>query len=321
MELTPLTRVRAAVGRYTQSPGYEKLLQADYFVDLTASTSQSLSSERSTHVLAALEHTFAPGLTGRIEGYYKHFDQMIVGRLETPDETAARVAQYNFPVALQSNVPTDPIITSFPVNGATGKAYGVDVYIEKKAMSASDRLSGWASYTFGRALIDAYGREYPFDYDRRHALSIVGTFGVSRRLDLSATWRVASGFPNTPPIGVRVAPTLAPGAVDGAPGSLIPLRDAGDALVWTVDNGSVANLNSGNYPTYARLDVRVTFKPRSANGRWQVYVEMLNALDRKNVTTLQPQLDFDATSDRPTVSTSSDAGLPRLPSFGVRYRF
>ena len=31
----PDLRVRAATGLFTQSPGYEKLLQADYFVDLT----------------------------------------------------------------------------------------------------------------------------------------------------------------------------------------------------------------------------------------------------------------------------------------------
>ncbi|MES1254089.1 MAG: TonB-dependent receptor, partial [Acidobacteriota bacterium] len=134
-ELTPLTRLRGAVGRYTQSPGYEKLLQADYFVDLTSASGRTLSSERSTHVLGALEHVFAPSVTGRTEFYYKRFDQIIVGRLETPEETAARVAQYNFPPALSANVPTAPIITSIPVNGASGRAYGLDVYIEKKVRS------------------------------------------------------------------------------------------------------------------------------------------------------------------------------------------
>jgi hypothetical protein len=122
-------------------------------------------------------------------------------------------------------------------------------------------------------------------------------------------------------VGVRVAAGLAPGATSGAPGSLVPVRDTNGLLVWTVDLGSAANLNTGRLPTYARLDLRVTFKPRQASGRWQVYLEMLNALNRQNVTSLQSELAYDPTSDRPRITSSSNTGLPRLPSFGLRVRF
>ena len=47
LDLTPRTRLRFAIGRYTQSPGYEKLLQSDYFVDLTSADSGQIKSERS----------------------------------------------------------------------------------------------------------------------------------------------------------------------------------------------------------------------------------------------------------------------------------
>ena len=40
------TRLRAAVGRYTQSPGYEKLVQSDYVLDLTGDRSAAFAANR-----------------------------------------------------------------------------------------------------------------------------------------------------------------------------------------------------------------------------------------------------------------------------------
>ena len=91
------------------------------------------------------------------------------------------------------------------MNGADGSAYGFDVYVAHQPTSASERFSGWGSYTWGRANITNYGRRYPFDYDRRHALSLVGTYRVTRWLELAGSARVASGFPYDPVLGLVVA--------------------------------------------------------------------------------------------------------------------
>jgi hypothetical protein len=317
VDLTSRTRLRAAVGRFTQSPGYEKLLQSDYFVDLSDETARGLSSERSIHTIAAVEHQLTPAVTVRAEGYSKRFSRLLLGRLETPAETALRVARYDFPAAYQSSIPREVQITSVPDNGGEGHAYGFDAYVEKRLVRPADRMSGWASYTWGRANLDAYGVRRPFDYDRRHALSVVSTLGLSARLDLGTTLRVASGFPATDPVGVRIAAVDAP---DDS-GRLVPSLDQSGQPVWVVDFGGVSNLARGRLPVYARLDMRVTFKPRNPAGRWQIYVDVLNVLNRKNVTQLEPDLEPDPTSDRPTIRRTSDSGLPRLPSVGFRYRF
>jgi hypothetical protein len=314
---TPATHIKVSVGRFTQSPGYEKLLQSDYFVDLTSDAAQHLESERSLHVIAGLDRTLSRSVSLRVEGYDKQYDRLIIGRLETPAETAARVAQYDFPANLADSIPTAPQITSEPINGASGQAYGVDVYLEKRQQSPGDRLSGWVSYTWGKATIDEYGISRPFDYDRRHAVSLVSTLALTRRIDFGSTLRVAPGFPATTPIGVRVAADPAP---DGS-GRLVPAVDAQGRTVWTIDYGDVSNLDRSRLPVYARLDLRLTFKPSSAAGRWQLYFEVLNALNRKNVSQLQPELDYNPAGDQPTISYKSDSGLPLLPSFGFRYRF
>lgn len=316
--LTPRTILRAAAGLYTQSPGYEKLLQSDYFVDLSNANSLGLQSERSVHVISGLEHTLG-SLTARAEMFFKTFDRALVGRLETPDETAARVAEYDYPLALQSSIPRAAQITTLPTNSASGESYGFDFYVEKRQVGARDRLTGWLAYTWGKATLDNYGVRYPFAYDRRHSLSLVSTWRFLPRLDLGATLRVASGFPFTAPIGVRVASTLAPGATEGAPGSLIPRTDNG-LYLWTTDYGGAAQLNRGRLPLYARLDLRFTYM-RSPASRWQIYVEAINALNRENASSLTPALEYNPASDRPSVRLDNDGGLPFFPSFGLRFRF
>ena len=108
MALNAATRLTAATGLYTQSPGYEKLLQADHFTDLTAAGRLDLRPERATHVLVGIDRDVAPGLLGRVELYYKSFSDLIVGRLETEDERLARLARYDFPPVLQSSCSRPP---------------------------------------------------------------------------------------------------------------------------------------------------------------------------------------------------------------------
>jgi hypothetical protein len=318
--VTPQTTLRAATGLYTQSPGYEKLLQSDYFVDLTNASDIDIKSERSRHLVLGLEHQVSANVSAKVEGYYKTFDRLLVGRLESPEETASRVAQYDFPADLAWSVPAAPQITSVPASSGAGNSYGFDVYLQRRAAAPTDRITGWVSYTWGKAFIENYGRRYAFDYDRRHALSVVSTLRLSRRFDLGATLRIASGFPENAPIGVRVASELAPGATEGAPGSLIPARDEAGNLGWTIDRGGVENLNNARLPVYARLDLRLTYtSPRASH--WQLYFEAINALNRDNAGVLRASLQYNPDGPQPTIRLEREQGLPLLPTFGLRFKF
>ena len=141
----------------------------------------------------------------RVEGYYKASSQLLIGRLETDAERQDAARAVRFPPDLASSLPADPIITSVPTNDGRGHAYGFDLFVSRTSAPASARVRGWASYTWGRAERDAYGRAYPFEYDRRHAFSAVASYRLSERWELAATIRMASGFPGPPPLGVVVA--------------------------------------------------------------------------------------------------------------------
>jgi len=306
-------RLRAAGGLYTQSPGYEKLTQSDYFVDLSGARELGLRHERATHLVLGLEQDLGPDLTARVEGYYKRFDDLLVGRLETEAERAARVGRYDFPEALRESVPAAPIILSAPTNDAGGDAWGLDVFLTHGNPAA--RLTGWVSYAWGRAERESYGRRYAFEYDRPHAFNAVGRYRLTSRWDLAATVRLASGFSHTPALGLRVA------SVEDDRGRLVPATDSAGNLQYTVDYGGVENLNSGRLPHYARVDFRATYQRGGADGGWSLYVEVINLLGRDNAITLEPRLQHDPGAELPRLSEVPSQGFPRVPTFGLRFRF
>jgi hypothetical protein len=321
--LTPATRVRAAVGRYTQSPGYEKAAQSDYVLDFTHEAVGALTSEQAWQGSAGVERELGRGVVLKVEGYYKRFSDVLIGRLEPEDERRARLARYDFPADLASSLPVNPLITTVPTNDGRGRAYGFDVFVSRTSAPAGTRLTGWASYTWGKAERDAYGRRYPFEYDRRHAATVVSSFRFTPGWELAATTRVASGFPRTAPLGVRVFGREDDDDRDGdgVTDEILPDRDAAGRLVYAVDFGGVGNLNGARLPVFARVDARLTWRPRGDRGRWELYLEVINVLDRQNAGAFDPRLEYDPASDRPRIVEERDQAIPRLPTLGVRFRF
>jgi hypothetical protein len=319
--LSPSQRIKAAVGRYTQSPGYEKLAQSDYLLDLGGT--EALVSEKATHASLGIEQDLPGGYTVRAEGYYKRFADLLVGRLETDAALQARLSEYDFPAALASEVPSDPIITSVPTNDGRGRAYGFDVFVSRVQAPSDARINGWASYTWGRGEREAYGQTFPFEYDRRHAFAAVVSYRFSPKWEVATTTRVASGFPRTAPIGVRIAATedRSDRDRDGNRDELVPSLDSAGRPSYEINLGGVDNLYRARLPVFARTDLRMTWRPRGATSRWELYAEVINLLDRKNAGALDPRLEYDATSDRPRIVEEADQSIPRLPTIGVRFRF
>lgn len=314
------TRLLAAAGLYRQSPGDEKLAQSDYVLDFTNGAIRNLRSEQARQVSLGLERTLGAGVTLKIEGYYKRYTDALIGRLEPDAERLARIARYDFPVSLQSSVPVLPLITTVPVNEGRGTSYGLDLFANRQG---GGRLTGWMSYTWGRARREAYGRLYDFEYDRRHAFTMVSSFAITPRWDIAATTRLASGFPRTAPLGVRVlgTPDVLDEDGDGNVTELRPARDRRGLLVYGVDYGGVDNLNNARLPLFARVDARLTWRPRGALGRWELYAEVINALNRRNAGALDARLVYNPNGDRPSIVEDRDQAIPRLPTIGVRVRF
>ncbi len=312
-------RWRAAFGAHSQSPGIEKLIQSDYFLDLSG---LGLKNEHSRQATFSFEKDFA-GVSLKAEAYYKNFTDLIGGALETDAELAARLSRYDFPKTLESSIPKEKFITTNPENGGSGNSYGVEFVATRPQRRGDQRLSGWASYSFGRATKQAYDLTLPFEYDRRHAVSVVGQWNASEKINVAFTVRAASGFPRTKPLGVRVVPTedLLDLDQDGNRTELIPERDAAFRPVYVADYGSVTNLLQARYPWFARLDLRVNWRPHGDRSRWLFYLEFINATNRQNVGRYEATLTPTVGGVQPSIEETAAAALPFLPTFGVRLRF
>ncbi len=79
------------------------------------------------------------------------------------------------------------------VTQGDGEAYGLELFVQKK----QGRFTGWVGYTlsWNWRQFDAInsGRRFPFRYDRRHDLSVVGNYDLSDKVWLSGAFVYGTG--------------------------------------------------------------------------------------------------------------------------------
>ncbi len=74
-----------------------------------------------------------------------------------------------------------------------GTSYGVELFIQKK----TGRFNGWLGYTWSKTTRQFeelnFGEPYPYKFDRRHDVSIVGIYQTGSLSNVSATWVYGTG--------------------------------------------------------------------------------------------------------------------------------
>ena len=79
------------------------------------------------------------------------------------------------------------------VTQGDGYSYGLEFFLHKR----DGRFNGWLGYTLSwtyRKFEDLnFGRRFPFRYDRRHDISLVGNYKLTDRIGLSASWVYGTG--------------------------------------------------------------------------------------------------------------------------------
>lgn len=88
-----------------------------------------------------------------------------------------------------------------------GYAYGTEFLVRRE----KGRLNGWVGYTLSwsrRVFSDLnHGMTFPAKYDRRHYLTVVGNYIISKRWDLGLVWVYNSGSRFTAQTGQYLMPT------------------------------------------------------------------------------------------------------------------
>lgn len=338
LRLTDETTLRAAWGRYVQSPGFEKLLDDPQAFDLSEDVGlQSLAAEASYHYVLGLTRWLNNRYQLRLEGYVKTFDDLIVQDRGVVTRAVARFDDTQGlprtdPDAYDVRVEDAVGLTTRPVNDADGRAYGLEVSLEKQRAAAGDRFTGWVSYAYAHATRSRTRQEapgsritFPFDYDRRHTLNVVVNTRLGSGWTLGTTFRLGTGFPYTPAVGA--APVVVrPLDVDDPEAEAAPtvLTNSETGLVrFEPRYGDADNLNSARLPLYHRLDVRLSRAVNVFGLPGEAYLDVINVYNRANVLAYQYAAitDPDAPEADPRLERQPVTMLPILPTLGFNLRF
>ncbi len=312
----PITTLRASAGVYYQSPGLEKLVDGRTFYDLSNAADRGLKAERAYHLIMGIDRWITNEWFAKAEAYYKSFDNLLEQQ---------RMTAFRYEYALKDPGITDPAyvkdvknwirsseklaydsVTTNPVNIGTGNAYGFEIAIEKKNLSARSKLSGWINYSFSVSNREKYGVTTPYRFEQSHVANVVLNYRVNNWLELGTRWTYATNFPFTPPVGVT--PRI---VGDSIATNLL----TGEAL-FNLDFGDDQNQFSEKRPDYHRLDFRATAYTHFWSTDWAFYLDVINVYNRKNVLGYDYSLNSDLTIKRRTVGM-----FPILPTIGINARF
>jgi hypothetical protein len=216
-----------------------------------------------------------------VEGYYKDMKNQVLFKQGTQ-------------LTLESNIENQ-------LTFGSGTSYGVEFFAKKN----TGRLTGWVSYTLSKTTQTFpelnFGNPFPFTYDRRHNLAVVGSYDISKRWSVSANFVFRSGSAYTLP------PGLIPIAEDGS------LYD-GRYYDYTTRNNTRLN-------PYNRLDVSFSYKKeRKMFGH--VYQSELvfgayNIYNRQNPYFVY--LSVDPVTKQPQANQVSL--LPIIPNISYNFKF
>jgi outer membrane receptor protein involved in Fe transport len=172
------------------------------------------------------------------------------------------------------------------VNGGSGTAHGLELLIKKNAVPG-EALSGWLSFSWARSTRhnDLTGEDFRFAYDQPLIVHLVGVWRLPGGWQLSSKWTYHSGLPDTAIVGTTT---------DGS-GRTRPVYGP---------------LNGDRLPAYHRLDLR---GERQLSPKLHVYVEVINAYNRRNVSGWSYSEDYQ--------SREAVRSLGLLPSAGLRLQF
>lgn len=168
-----------------------------------------------------------------------------------------------------------------------GRAYGLEVLFKKK----TGKFTGWLSYTLSRTekKIDGINSDnwYAARQDKTHDLSIVASYDINKKINVSATWVYSTGNAVTFPTGKYYV-------------------DQQAVWLYTERNGY-------RMPAYHRLDLGATFKLKERKHFTnELAIGVFNAYGRENAYTISFRENESDPTRTEVVQTSLFKFVPSL---------
>ena len=202
-------------------------------------------------------------------------------------------------------------LTSIPVNGADGKAFGIEITLEKKNISSDDKISGWISYALSKAERERDGRKTPFIYDQRHAFNIAGNYKFNESWDVGFKFTLRSGRPYAAALGVQ--PRVITLTENGSYYKTVQINQSGKTIL---DVNYEKDNYSGKLNLYHSLDLRITNNSSWLGLDWSFYLDIQNVYNRKN----EEQTNY-FVDESGKLKEKHMYGIPLFPSLGLSVSF
>lgn len=245
-------------------------------------TTDNVLPQDSWQVALGFAKTFGNQYEVSVEGYYKEMKNLI---------------SYQEGASLFNVRPWEEQITQ-----GEGRSYGAEFFVQKK----KGKFTGWLGYTLSwserRFDEKNFGEWYPFKFDRRHDVSIVGIYEISKRWSASATWVYGTG-----------------NAITFADSRIPLLRDFGFEQYYNfIDN--FKSRNNKRMGSYHRLDVGFDYTRvgKRFTGVWSFGA--YNAYSRRNPFFLNLETAYSDTGEQRTVLRQYSL-FPIIPSVSYRFEF
>jgi len=185
-----------------------------------------------------------------------------------------------------------------------GKSYGFELLVKK----SQGKWNGFIGYTFSKTTREYplvnQGKEFLFDYDRPHSLSLFASYKVTPKLSLSLTWTYQTGQPYTPALGRQLTISQ-----DG---------ELTDALIY-------GEKNSARMRDYHRMDFALNYEKTGKRGNKVIWTfSVYNLYCRQNPN--QYYYNHDKTSERYSyeiepLNLYQISLFPIIPSFSYKVFF
>ena len=251
--------------------------------DLWVPATERVRPQQAQQAAIGLAKTLPSGLQISLEGYYKTMDNL----LEYRDGADFLDVEEDW---------QDKVVVG------EGRSYGAELLVEQR----TGRLTGWLGYTLSwtdRQFEEVnLGERFPFRYDRRHDISLTGSYQWTKKLTVSATWVFGTGQAVTLPVS-----------------SYDPIEIADFYFRDVVSEGDIEEIRGRNgfrMQPYHRLDINIQHRKEKKWGERIWTVGVYNAYNRRNPFFIDRDTFEDGTKQFVQYTL-----FPILPAISYRLRF
>ncbi len=254
--------------------------------DLWFPSTQTILPERALQGVLGYEQQFgdAKEYTLQVEAYYKDMQNLV----EYRDSASFSLFQ--------------PLESQFTTG--SGKAYGVEAFLQKKVGS----WNGWIGYCLSwttRSFAELNrGKEFSARYDRRHDLNICLNYVIDETWDIGAVFVLGSGFAYTMPTGNF---------------AFVPFNK--DRQMFYGAQYAFTDRNGYRLPWYHRLDVSMNYHCRVFGLKSVVNFSVYNAYNHMNPFAQYVSYEWNNLTQTSRPVLKQITLFPLIPSISWNFQF